>query len=158
MVGLLIEIMSIVLRNVMPFIFEHEGVWEGVYRHIDVGGNVLDVHKSRVECVFPEDGEVVYIQKNRFEWDDGRVVTYEFPGILKNDRIYWDTETFSGYGWQVNENLFVLELDRKDDIGSKFYEMIVMDNNKNSRARTWHWFKNGTCFKRTLCDEQKVSR
>lgn len=142
----------------MPYIFAHEGIWEGVYKHVDVQGNNIDQHKSRVECIFPDEGNVVYIQKNRFEWDDGRVETNEFSGILICDRIYWDTNTFKGFGWQANKHIFLLELDRKDELDAKFYEIIVMDKGSKTRARTWHWFKDGNCYKRTLCDEWLIKQ
>lgn len=148
--------MSNPLKELMPNLFLHEGVWEGTYRHIDMDGNTIDIHKSRVECIFPEEGEVVYIQKNHFTWDDGREYKVEFPGILVDGKIFWDTETFSGYGWMSGENMFCLELDRKDDIGARFHEVIVMGENNDQRVRTWHWFKNGACFKRTLCNEDKT--
>lgn len=145
------------LHKLMPAVLEHEGIWEGTYRHIDIEGNTIDLHKSRVECIFPEEGEVVYIQKNQFEWDDGKLFNIAFDGIIKDNRIYWDTETFKGYGWVASPNIFLLELERKDEPGAWFYESIVMGADKKHRARTWHWFKNGQCFKRTLCDEHLVT-
>ncbi len=148
--------MSNPLLDLMPQIYDHEGVWTGTYRHVDLDGQTLDFHKSRVECIFPDAGDVVYIQKNRFEWEDGRVYEVEFPGVLVDDKIYWDTETFSGYGWQSGENVFLLELDRKDLPGARFHEAIVIGPDRKTRARTWHWFKDGVCFKRTLCDETKL--
>lgn len=141
----------------MPGIIWHKGVWEGTYRHIDMEGNTLDVHNSRVACIFPSSGETVYLQHNTFTWEDGRIHQAEFQGKLVGDKIYWDTDTFSGYGWITNDNIFLLTLDRKDDIGAKFHEIIVMGDNKNHRVRTWHWFKNGECFKRTLCNEYRIS-
>mgnify|MGYP001810028245 FL=1 len=36
------------LAAVMPTILKHEGVWEGVYRHVDAEGAPLDVHKVRI--------------------------------------------------------------------------------------------------------------
>ena len=145
------------LHKLMPAVLEHKGIWEGTYRHIDIEGNTIDLHKSRVECIFPEEGEVVYIQRNQFEWDNGKVFNIAFDGIIKDNRIYWDTETFKGYGWVASPNIFLLELERKDEPGAWFYESIVMGADKKHRARTWHWFKNGQCFKRTLCDEHLVT-
>lgn len=145
------------LHKLMPDVLSHAGIWQGTYRHIDIEGNTLDVHKSRVECIFPEEGEVVYIQRNQFEWDNGRIFNVAFDGIIKDNRIYWDTETFKGYGWVASPNIFLLELERKDEPGAWFYESIVMGADKKHRARTWHWFKNGQCFKRTLCDEHLVT-
>jgi len=138
----------------MPSIYEHEGVWEGEYQHIDMQGNIVDRHASRVECVFPETGNEVYVQRNYFKWDDGREYQAEFSGVIVNNRIWWDTETFSGFGWVAAPNIFLLELDRKDLEGATFSEAIVMGASKRDRARTWHWFKNGKCYQRTLCNEK----
>jgi len=144
------------LKEIMPQILLHEGVWEGTYRHIDINGNIIDSYKSKIECIFPKEGDVVYHQKNLYTWEDGRKLETEFPGYLVDNKIFWDTPTFTGYGWMSGENIFLLELDRKDEIGARFHEAIVMGENNDIRARTWHWFKNGKCFKRTLCDEIKI--
>lgn len=149
--------MSNPLKELMPAIFDHEGVWDGVYQYIDLEGQLLDQHLSRVECVFPDEGDVVYIQKNQFTWEDGRTHQVEFGGVLIENRIYWDTETFSGFGWQASPGIFLLELDRKDVQGASFSEAIVMGNTRKDRARTWHWFKDGKCYQRTLCNERLVS-
>lgn len=151
----MILLMANPLRQLMPSVLAHEGIWLGTYRHIDLQGKTLDFHKSRVECLFPEHGAAVYIQRNCFTWEDGRCLQVEFPGILKEGRIYWDTETFRGYGWAASEHIFLLELERKDEPGAYFYESIVMGSTDNQRARTWHWFKEGRCYKRTLCDEYR---
>jgi hypothetical protein len=141
------------LHSLMPDVLAHAGVWKGTYRHIDIQGNTLDLHKSNVTCIFPQQGPVVYIQKNVFSWDDGKEYKVSFDGIIKNNRIYWDTPTFKGYGWVASPNIFLLELERKDEPGAWFYESIVMGADQKHRARTWHWFKGGVCYKRTLCDE-----
>lgn len=148
--------MTSILKQLMPAVLEHAGVWQGTYRHIDTQGNTLDFHQSQVECVFPETGPIVYVQRNKFSWDDGRVFNVAFDGIIQNNKIYWDTDTFKGYGWVASPNIFLLELERKDEPGAWFYESIVMGADKKHRARTWHWFKDGVCFKRTLCDEHLV--
>ncbi|TQV72621.1 hypothetical protein FKG94_18175 [Exilibacterium tricleocarpae] len=144
------------LQDLMPSVLAHAGTWVGSYRHIDSDGNTLDFHRSRVECVFPERGPVVYLQKNQFTWEDGRCYRVEFGGVLRDGRIYWDTETFRGCGWAAGAQVFLLDLERKDEPGARFYETIVMDAGQASRARTWHWFKDGRCYKRTLCDERRL--
>lgn len=148
--------MSARLARLFPMMLKHEGIWEGTYTHLDADGNILDQHKSSVECVFPKEGEVVYIQKNKFSWDNGTSYVSEFSGIIKDEKLFWDTDTFVGYGWE-SEGCVLLKLDRKDDPGAHFIEIIILGENANHRVRTWHWFKNGICFKRTLCKESRVS-
>lgn len=50
----------------------------------------------------------------------------------------------------------MLKLDRKDIPGAYFLEVIILSENNIDRARTWHWFKDGQLFQRTLCDERRV--
>lgn len=144
-------------RREMPAMLDHEGVWEGIYTHIDRDAQIIDKHRVQVTCEFPTTGEFVYIQHNHFMWDDGREYKVDLPGVYRDGRLWWDTETFHGSAWQTNDDLILLNLDRKDDPGANFFEIIAMGSTRKKRARTWHWFKDGELFKRTLCDEWKVS-
>ena len=49
-----------------------------------------------------------------------------------------------------------LRLERKDEPGVRFTEMIELSDDGRSRARTWQWFRDGVPFKRTLCDEWRI--
>lgn len=146
------------LKKRMPALLLHEGVWVGTYRFVNQDGKLIDEYQSRIECVFPDDGPFVYVQKNYYEWSDGRVFETEFGGELHGDRIWWDTDRFSGYGWTTYDNIVMLTLDRKDDPGVSFSEMIVLAPNQDYRARTWQWFRDGKPFQRTLCDERRADR
>jgi len=143
-------------RRDMPAMLDHEGTWEGIYTHVDRKANVLDKHDVRIRCEFPDAGDYVYIQHNHFMWADGRDYKVQLPGIYKDGRLWWDTDTFHGTAWQTKDNLILLNLTRKDDPGANFFEIITMGDTGQHRARTWHWFKDGQLFKRTLCDEWKV--
>jgi len=144
------------LADVMPHMLKHAGVWRGTYRHVDANGDHLETHQAQVECVFPSAGAYAYIQKNLFTWDDGREYRARLEGVLRDGKLWWDNDNFSGCGWETDFGLILLNLDRKDDPGANFYEMICMGDDGKHRARTWHWFKDGRLFKRTLCDEVKV--
>jgi len=141
------------LQRAMPALLAHEGVWTGRYRSVDLDGRTVDEHASRVECVFPGDGPWHYLQRNRFEWADGRVRESEFGGRLAGERLVWDVDTFSGRAWTTDAGIVLLELERKDQPDTRFTEIIVLGDDGASRARSWHWFRNGTFFQRTLCDE-----
>jgi len=145
------------LNDVMPNMVAHKGLWRGVYTHIDETGALIERHNSEVECIFPSSGNIVYLQKNYFTWDDGRERRVELPGVLKNGKIWWDTETFSGYGWETDDGMTLLNLQRKDIPGANFFELIAMGDTGEYRSRTWHWFKDGKLFKRTLCEERRVA-
>jgi hypothetical protein len=142
--------------SAMPNMLRHEGEWEGVYRHIDCDGALLDQHQMWTWCEFPDDGPFAYVQHNRLTWDDGRTATYEFGGIYREGRLYWDTDRFSGYGWEAEEGTLMLKLDRLDVPGAYYIEMINIAPDNQTRARTWQWFKGGRPWKRTLCDEWRV--
>lgn len=141
------------LEAALPALLLHEGVWRGRYRTIDLDGQIVDEHESSVECVFPDAGPHHYVQRNRFTWEDGRLHEVEFGGVLRDSRIYWDTDTFSGYGWTTLDDVVMLTLQRKDVEDASFTEVIVIGKDRRSRARTWHWFRRGELYQRTLCDE-----
>ena len=144
------------LAAAMPSILRHEGTWEGTYRFVDVDGRLTDEYASRIECGFPDDGPFAYLQKNLYRWADGREARYEFGGELIGERLWWDTERFAGWGWQTHDDIIMLTLDRKDEPGVSFTEAILFAPDPDYRARTWHWFRDGRLFQRTLCDEHRI--
>ena len=146
-----------ILTGIMPAMLKHAGVWEGVYRHVDSANVEIDRHEARVECLFPNEGPFAYIQKNLFTWDDGKEYRSTLEGVLRDDKLWWDNDMFSGCSWESEFGLILLNLNRKDDPGANFYEIICLGDDGNHRARTWHWFKDGKPFKRTLCDERRVA-
>jgi hypothetical protein len=140
----------------MPNMIAHDGEWEGIYRHVDHDGTLPDEHKMWTWCEFPDDGPYAYIQHNKLTWDDGRTADYEFGGIYRDGQLHWNTDRFSGYGWETHEGVVMLRLDRLDVPGSHYVEMINMAPDGQTRARTWQWFKDGRPWKRTLCDEWRI--
>lgn len=144
------------LAAAMPAMLAHDGWWDGWYRHYDCEGQQIDAHRVKTHCEFPEAGDWHYIQHNWLSWDDGRTASYEFGGTLKGDRLFWDTERFSGYCWQTSEATLMLKLDRVDEPGAYYVEMINLAPDGQSRMRTWQWFRDGSPWKRTLCDEYRI--
>ncbi|WP_374142045.1 hypothetical protein [Sphingomonas sp.] len=145
------------LTQVMPTLLRHEGLWRGVYRHVDADGVLVDQHDVSVRCEFPEDGPYAYIQYNHFTWPDGREHRAVLPGILRDGKLWWDVETFHGYSWETEDGILLLNLTRKDEPGANFFEMITMGDTGEFRSRTWQWFRDGKLYRRTLCDEQRVA-
>jgi len=136
---------------------DHAGTWEGTYTHLDAAAQIVDEHRSSVICEFPQSGPYVYIQHNIFTWKSGYESRSTLPGTYRDGRLWWDTETFHGSAWQTLDGLILLNLIRKDEPGASFIEVIAMGDTGEHRARTWHWFKDGKLYKRTLCDERRVS-
>jgi hypothetical protein len=144
------------LAAAMPAMLRHEGWWDGWYRHFDGEGVLVDAHKVRTHCEFPDVGEWHYVQHNWLTWEDGRSGLYEFGGRLDGERLVWDTERFKGYGWQTVEDTLMLRLDRADVPDAYYIEMINIAPDGQSRARTWQWFQHGSPWKRTCCDEWRI--
>lgn len=142
----------------MPGLFAHEGLWDGTYRHMDADGQLIDQHRMRTRCEFPASGAFAYVQHNHLIWPDGREQRLSFGGVLRDSLLHWDTDRFRGTGWQTRDDVIMLTLYRRDQPGVRFTEMIQISDDGETRARTWQWFRDGTPFKRTLCDERRVSR
>lgn len=135
---------------------DHAGIWQGTYTHMDETAQILEQHQARVTCEFPTTGPYVYIQHNVFTYEDGREYRAELPGVFRDGRLWWDTKTFHGSAWETHDGLILLNLTRKDVPGAIFFEVIMMGDTGEHRARTWHWFKEGKLYKRTLCDERRI--
>ncbi len=144
------------LEAIMPAMLLHEGWWDGWYRDFDLDGNLLDERRVKTHCEFPDAGEWHYVQHNWLSWADGREAVYEFGGMLDGNRILWETDRFSGYGWQTHEHTIMLRLDRLDVPDACYIEMINLMPGADTRARTWQWMKDNAPWKRTLCDERRV--
>ncbi|MEM8920759.1 MAG: hypothetical protein AAGB25_05285 [Pseudomonadota bacterium] len=146
-----------VLAEHAPAFLAHEGVWRGVYQHIDVRTGEITAHDAQVVCEFPGGGPHAYIQHNTFTWADGRVEIADLPGVWRHGRIWWDLPTFSGSAWDAGDGVVLLNLVRKDEPGVVFFEMIVPPTQTGARARTWHWLKDGELVRRTLCNERRTA-
>lgn len=150
--------MQAALLEVMPGLARHQGTWQGIYRHVDAVGAPIDQHRVTIRCEFPAEGPHVYIQHNHFVWDDGREQRAVLPGVLRDGKLWWDVETFHGYSWETHDGILLLNLTRKDEPGANFFEMITIGATGQFRSRTWQWFRDGKLYRRTLCDEERVSR
>ena len=145
------------IKDDMKLLARHEGEWEGTYTHIDPDGTILDRHRSRLSCRFPEDeGEYAYRQINTYTWDDGREEIINFPATYADGQIWFDTERIRGHAWEIDDNTIVLTWVYKAQPDIYLYEMIQLSQNGRDRARTWHWFENDRIVKRTLINEQRV--
>lgn len=146
------------LEAVMPAMLLHEGWWDGWYRHIEADGTPIDAHRVRTWCEFPDEGEWHYVQHNWLNWEDGREAVYEFGGRLDGQRLVWGTDRFHGHGWEAEDDTLMLRLERLDVADAYYVEMINIAPDRQSRARTWQWFRHGRPWKRTLCDEWRIEQ
>ena len=144
------------IRTEMPVLVRHEGTWVGAYTVIDNDGNMIDTHKSQVTCEFPDDAAAPYFQTNRYEWSKDKIQEYQFPGTYRDKQLWFDTERIEGHAWEADNSIIILYFSYKDMPDAYVYEMIHISPCNNHRARTWHWFKNGEIYQRTLIKEARV--
>lgn len=146
------------IRDNFPLLARHEGVWEGYYRYYNLDGEKTDEHKSRLLCRIPD--PETYHQTNLYRWKDGQTDTRDFPSRVDGKKLVFYTDI---EGWAAavdldeNNRTMMLHWVRKNEPGLYLYEMIQINDENNSRARVWQWFKEGRLIQRTLVDEVRVS-
>lgn len=144
------------IKEEMPLLARHEGVWEGTYIYVDRDGQIIDQHASTVTCSFPQDGEFDYRQLNEYSWSDGKTQTLDFPAIHVDGEIRFDTNRLKGHAWEVDHRTILLTWVYQGEEDLFLYEMIHLSADGNHRARTWHWFVDDELDRRTLIKETRV--
>ncbi|HEX8756480.1 MAG TPA: hypothetical protein VF745_09085 [Steroidobacteraceae bacterium] len=149
------------IRDSMPLLARHEGVWDGVYTYYDAAGKQIDRHRSRLLCRFPEQGHP-YHQTNYYTWDDGRVEVRDFPATYADGRVWWDNDLIKGWAAEVSldaaQRTIMLYWQRQGDPALYLYEMIQIADDGATRCRTWHWIRKGRLETRTAIEERLVTR
>lgn len=150
------------IREEMPLLARHEGVWDGVYTYYNTAGEQVDAHRSRLFCRLPEEGPYRYHQTNHYVWDDGRTEIRDFPAEYRDRRVWWDNELIKGWAAEVELDAYnrtiMLYWQRQGDPSLYLYEMIQLADDGENRCRTWHWIRNGLLETRTAIQEKLVSR
>lgn len=150
------------IREEMPLLARHEGVWDGVYTYYNQSGEKIDEHKSRLLCRFKEGDAHPYHQTNFYTWDDGRTEIRDFPATYRDKRVWWDNELIKGWAAEVGLDEYnrtvMLYWQRTGDPSLYLYEMIQMSDDGAKRCRTWHWIRNGQLETRTAIQEELVTR
>lgn len=153
-----------VISSRMPLVASQAGVWEGEYVHLDADHNVIDRHSSRLVCrLFDgEDGQARLAQTNIYEWADGTREIRYFDGVFRDDRVWFDTVNINGWTASIAQD----ETDRTIMVGwvragepdFRYYEMITIAEDNEAKNRTWHWYRKGRLFQRTVINENRISR
>ena len=150
------------IRDEMPLLARHEGVWDGTYRHYDAAGKLADEHQSRVVCRFPDEGSHAYVQTNQYNWADGRSQIRDFPAQWRDGRLWWDNELITGWATELpmddKGRTMVLYWQFVADPGLYLYEMIQLSDCGKKRSRTWQWIRDGEIEARPALDEKLVTR
>lgn len=151
------------IREDMPLLARHEGVWDGVYTYYNAAGEKVDEHRSRLFCRFlGDDAPHPYHQTNHYSWPDGRTEVRDFPAQYRDGRVWWDNELIQGSAWEVEHDSknrsVMLYWQRSGDPNLYLYEMIQIADDGQSRCRTWHWIRGGQLETRTAIQERLVTR
>lgn len=150
------------IKEDMPLLARHEGVWDGVYTYYNAAGEKVDEHKSRLFCRLPDSGPYPYHQTNHYTWDDGRTEIRDFPAEYRDGRVWWNNELIVGWAAEVPLDQYnrtiMLYWQRTGDATLYLYEMIQISDDGQSRCRTWHWIRDGKLETRTAIQEKLVTR
>ncbi len=150
------------IRDDMPLLARHEGVWDGTYRHYDSAGKLVDEHRSRVVCRFPDKGAHAYVQTNQFSWADGRTQIRDLPAVWREGRLWYETDLITGWATELpmddSGRTMVLYWQYRADPGLYVYEMVQLSDCGKKRSRTWQWIRDGEVELRTSIDEKLVTR
>jgi hypothetical protein len=150
------------IREDMPLLAKHEGVWDGVYTYFNADNVKVDEHKSRLFCRFPDIGPHLYHQTNHYTWDDGRTEIRDFPAEYRDKRVWWNNELIVGWAAEVGLDEYnrtvMLYWQRQGDPSLYLYEMIQLADDGLNRCRTWHWIRNGLLETRTAIQERLVTK
>lgn len=150
------------IREEMPLLARHEGVWDGVYTYYNAAGEQIDQHKSRLLCRFKEGSDEPYHQTNWYTWDDGRTDIRDFPATYRDKRVWWDNDLIKGWAAEVplddKNRTVMLYWQRTGDPSLYLYEMIQMSDDGTKRCRTWHWIRDGQLETRTAIQEELITR
>ncbi len=150
------------IREDMPLLARHEGVWDGTYTYFNADNVKIDEHKSRLLCRFPDSGPSPYHQTNWYSWADGRTDIRDFPATYRDKKVWWDNDLIQGSAWEVGQDGFnrsvMLYWQRTGDPLLYLYEMIQISDDGQNRCRTWHWIRNGLLETRTAIQETFVTR
>lgn len=153
-----------VITDTMPLVADQAGVWDGEYVHLDADHNIIDRHTSRLVCRLLEDdpAQARLAQSNIYTWADGSQEIRYFETIFKGDRLWVDNKLISG--WVGPDNLdqtkrtILVGWVSKLDATLSFYEFITVSSDGQKKNRTWHWYREGVLFQRTVINETRTTR
>ncbi len=153
-----------VITDAMPMVADQAGVWDGEYVHVNEKHEVIDRHKSRLVCRLQEDdpANAKLAQTNIYTWADGSREIRYFETLFKGDRLWVDNDLIKGWvgmdALDLTNRTILVGWVSKLDPGLSFYEFITVALGGNAKNRTWHWYREGRLFQRTVINEVRTSR
>lgn len=153
-----------IISKQQPIVAEQAGVWDGEYVHLDASHNIIDRHNSRLICRLQDgpDGEAKLSQTNIYDWSDGTREIRYFDGVFKSDRVWISNELIEGWTGAValdpTNRTIMVGWTRPQEPDFRYYEMITVAQDGNAKNRTWHWYRKGRLFQRTVINEVRIAR
>lgn len=152
-----------VISDTMPLIASQAGVWEGEYVHLGADHVVIDRHQSRLVCrlLDDEDGQARLAQTNIYDWADGTREIRYFDAVCRGDRLWVDNVNIDGWvaaiPFDATDRTIMVAWTRAGEPDFRYYEMITVAEDGNAKNRTWHWYRKGRLFQRTVINEVRIS-
>lgn len=153
-----------VIAERQPIVADQAGVWEGEYVHLSADHHIIDRHKSRLICRLQDgpDGVAKLSQTNIYTWPDDTQEIRFFDGTFEGDRVWIKNDLIDGWTGAVDmdptRRTILVGWVRAHEPDFRYYEMITVAEDGNAKNRTWHWYRNGRLFQRTLINERRLSR
>jgi hypothetical protein len=144
------------LRTLMPNFARHEGRWIGTYTHIHPDGEVIDRYEVRIFAEFPTDGSCDFRLHAHDVWPDGRESHAAYDTVYRDGRL-WFEGALVGSLWEVDDFTVYLRFGFALDPAIDICEMIQISRDGQSRARTWHWFREEKLLQITLTNERRAT-
>ncbi|MEM9531067.1 MAG: DUF3598 domain-containing protein [Pseudomonadota bacterium] len=147
-----------------PILADQAGVWEGEYVHLNADHEVIDRHQSRLVCRFEDgaDGVASLRQSNIYTWADGQYEIRYFEGVYRGDRLWIQNDLIDGWTGALQldptQRTIMVGWTRNGEPDFRYYEMITVAEDGDAKNRTWHWYRRGRLFQRTVINEVRVAR
>ncbi|RYY27035.1 MAG: DUF3598 domain-containing protein [Sphingomonadales bacterium] len=153
-----------IIAEKQPIVADQAGVWEGEYVHLDADHNIIDRHKSRLVCRLEDgpDGVAKLSQTNIYTWADNTQEIRYFDGTFQGDRVWIKNDLIDGWTGAIEmdatNRTIMVGWTRAHEPDFRYYEMITVAEDGNAKNRTWHWYRKGRLFQRTVINENRIAR
>jgi hypothetical protein len=148
------------LREALPVLARHEGVWRGVFRRYGADGALMESFASEITTLFPAGAAVDYQQTNRYVRPGQADLVIQSEGVFDGERLRFENARVRG--WAMDDptdlnrrsvSLFLLYAD-----GSTYvHETIQISDDGARRYRATQYFSaDGALQRRTMIDEERI--
>ncbi len=155
--------MTGIITEKHPLLAAQAGVWDGEYVHLDADHREIDRHRSRLVCRLFDgpDGEAKLNQSNIYTWpDETREIRY-FESVYRDDRLWMENSLIKGWSGEIaldeTKRTIMVGWVRAGEPDFRFYEIITVAEDGDAKNRTWHWYRKGRLFQRTLINETRTA-